>query len=160
YDPCCGVSTAGAAYCWGNDNNGGYTLSSTPVAVSGGLTFASISAGYEATCGVTTGGAAYCWGANNYGQLGNAGHNFWEATPVAVSGGLTFAAVSAGYDVTCGVTTGGAAYCWGDNYSGQLGNGTRTSSTTPVAVLGGLTFASVTTDPGHSCGVTTSNAAY
>ncbi len=164
YDHSCGVTTAGAAYCWGNDNNGSYTLSSTPVAVSGSLTFASISAGYEATCGVTTGGAAYCWGANNYGQLGNAGDNFWEATPVAVSGGLTFASVSAGFDHTCGVTTGGAAYCWGDNGYGELGNGTSTSSTTPVAVSGGLTFAMISAGNGSvigvTCGVTTSGAAY
>jgi len=164
YDHSCAVTTAGAAYCWGNDNNGGYTLSSTPVAVSGGLTFAAISAGYEATCGVTTGGAAYCWGANNSGQLGNAGDNFWEATPVAVSGGLTFASVSAGFDHTCGVTTGGAAYCWGYNGYGELGNGTSTSSTTPVAVSGGLTFAMISAGNGSvigvTCGVTTSGAAY
>jgi len=58
-----------------------------------------------------------------------------------VSGGLTFAAVSPGADHTCGVTPSGAAYCWGDNGSGELGNGTTMSSLTPVAVSGGLTFA-------------------
>src|SRR3989441_6972352 len=54
---------------------------------------------------------------------------------------LTFAAVSAGDYHTCGVTTAGTAYCWGDNTYGELGDGTRTDRTSPAAVEGGLTFA-------------------
>src|SRR5439155_7778918 len=93
------------------------------------------------TCGVTTSGAAYCWGLR--GQLGDGTSGTDRLTPVAVSGGLTFAAVSARGFHTCGVTTSGAAYCWGTNGSGELGNGTRTGSLIPVAVSGGLTFAAV-----------------
>lgn len=64
----CGVTSGGTGYCWGDNNSGelgdgsGSQGSTTPVAVSGGLTFRSISAGGNYTCGVTTLGAGYCWG--------------------------------------------------------------------------------------------------
>ncbi len=72
---------------------------------------------------------------------------------------LSFAAVSAGFDHSCGVTTAGVAYCWGDNVFGQLGDGTTTNRPMPVAVAGGLSFAAVSTK-GHTCGVTTAGDAY
>ncbi len=48
---------------------------------------------------------------------------------------LSFAAVSAGGNHSCGVTTVGDAYCWGNNFSGQLGDGTTNDSFVPVLVL-------------------------
>ena len=53
---------------------------------------------------------------------------------MAVSGGLSFVAVAAGGSQTCGLTSGGMAYCWGGSYFGQLGEGTIAYSTVPVAV--------------------------
>jgi len=161
----CGVTTSGAAYCWGDDSlgalgNGSTTNSAVPVAVSGGLSFATVSGGWQYTCGVTTGGAAYCWGEDSLGTLGNGSTTTYSSTPVAVSGGLSFASVSAGPEFACGVTTGGAAYCWGGNATGELGNGSTTNSRTPVAVAGGLSFATVSASYGHACGVTTAGAAY
>jgi hypothetical protein len=100
-----------------------------------------------------------CWGGNTVGQLGN-GSTTTSLTPVAVSGGLSFATVSVGYESTCGVTTFGAAYCWGDNSYGALGNGSTTNSLTPVAVSGGLSFATVSVGSFYSrCGETTGGAA-
>jgi len=143
----CGLTTGGAAYCWGD----GWTLgagtevlgmcfsqqrcSPTPVRVAGELTFAVLSAGGSHTCGLTTAAAGYCWGGGVHGELGD-GSQTGSAVPVAVTGGLTFATLSAGVDHSCGVTLAGVAYCWGDNRSGQLGDGTRTSSSVPVKVLG------------------------
>ena len=97
----------------------------SPVAVVGGLTFASLAAGDSHTCGLTTGGAAYCWGDNGPRPAGRRHHPRSLTSPVAVSGGLVFQAISAGCEHTCGLTTGGAAYCWGYNCYGQLGDGTR-----------------------------------
>jgi hypothetical protein len=103
-------------------------------------TFASVSAGGSHTCGVTTDAAAYCWGSNDHGQLGDGTMSDRQATAVPVTGGFSFASVSAGGDHTCGVTANGAGYCWGTNGHGQLGDGTTTERHSPVPVSGGLSF--------------------
>jgi alpha-tubulin suppressor-like RCC1 family protein len=144
----CGVTTTSAAYCWGANNvagvatgqlgNNSTTNSLVPVAVAGGLTFSSVSGGHDHSCGLTPAGAAYCWGSNNVeggaptGQLGN-NSTTNSLVPVAVVGGLTFSSVSSGGFHSCGLTTGGLAYCWGVNYRGELGNGS-TVGNSPVPV--------------------------
>jgi len=74
--------------------------------------------------------------------------------------GLTFSAVSAAVYHTCGLTVAGAAYCWGYNTYGQLGNGDTTTSWAPVPVSGGLVFSAVSTGGTHSCALTVSHAVY
>jgi alpha-tubulin suppressor-like RCC1 family protein len=137
----CGLTSTGGAYCWGYNGggqlgNGSTSPSSVPVAVSGGLTFTEVGTGAGHTCGRDATGAAYCWGGNDYGQLGSGSQNPNSLVPVAVNGGLVFSGVDVGDSHTCGVAAGGIAYCWGDNFAGQLGNGTTTQSNVPVKVLG------------------------
>jgi alpha-tubulin suppressor-like RCC1 family protein len=139
----CGITPAGAAYCWGQNDfsalgDGTTTQRTSPVPVAGGLSFAAATGGGFHTCGVTTGGAAYCWGSNRDGELGDGSAAFTQTTPVAVVGGLSFAVVSPGAFHTCGVTAGGSAYCWGSNLNLQLGNGTNIGSNTPIKVAGQL----------------------
>lgn len=170
----CALTPSGTAYCWGDDRSGELgdsttTSTSTPVPVHGGLTFTSISAGADQTCAVATDGTAYCWGVNSDGELGAMTANFCpgvvfrvycSTTPLAVSGGLTFISVSAGGSHTCGVATTHAAYCWGINGDGELGDGTTTPRTAPVPVAGGLSFISITAGLNHTCGMTTDGIAY
>jgi alpha-tubulin suppressor-like RCC1 family protein len=133
------------------------------VLIPGGLTFRSISAGYDQTCGVTTGNQAYCWGWNGSGQLGiddtDALHTHVDA-PFPVAGGHGFATVSAGDQATCGVTTTGQAFCWGDNGGGQLGTGGASLERVPAPVAGGLTFSAISAGSGYTCGLTTGRQAY
>ncbi len=162
----CAVTTTGDAYCWGPNDRGilgnGTTggSSAVPVKVSGGLTFAAVSGGVLHACGVTTSGAGYCWGADDNGRLGDGGANADTNAPSAVAGGLSLAAITAGSRHTCGLTTAGAAYCWGAASNGELGNGDAgTDRSSPVAVIGGLTFARIAAS-GHTCALTGAGAAY
>ncbi len=169
----CGVASGAVAYCWGDNSSGqlgtttsncaGSPCSFVPVAVQGGLSFASVSSGDYYTCGVTADGRAYCWGNNGAGQLGiGSASNLNYVSPVPVSGGLRFLMVGTSDRnyVTCGLTSSGAAFCWGDNGYGELGTGGTSSSTVPVAVAGNLAFVRITVGAVHACGLTASGAAY
>ena len=136
YDFTCGLTTRGAAYCWGLNDSGrlgdGTTIHSDangPQRVIGGHRFASLGTGIEHTCALTSRGAAYCWGYNQYGELGD-GTTLGSAEngPQPVIGGLRFASFDGGNEHTCALTTRGTAYCWGANWYGQLGDGTTTDS--------------------------------
>ena len=139
----CGVASDDSAHCWGRNNflqlglgPDGDPQVLAPRPVTGGHTFAQIDAGAVFTCGIEAGtGAAFCWGFNGSGQLGanvpgtctdESGFPF-QCTdePTAVSGGLSFASISAATQHVCGLTTGGIAYCWGLGSEGQLGDGSK-----------------------------------
>jgi alpha-tubulin suppressor-like RCC1 family protein len=98
-------------------------------------------------------------GGNGTTSVGNVTDVVVTCTTVS-SSGLVFATVSSDGSNSCGLTTTGAAYCWGDNRFGGLGDGTTTNSSIPVAVKGGLTFQMVSAGGYFACGVTTGGAAY
>ena len=162
-DHTCALTTAGGLKCWGGNfyghlGDGTATNRTTPVDVTD-LTsgVAAVSSGASRTCALTTAGGLKCMGSNNYGQLGDETVPWFRTTPMDVAG-LTsgVAAVSAGGDQTCAVTTAGGLKCWGYNFYGQLGDGTTTTRTTPVDVVG-LTsaVAGVSAGSEHTCAVTT-----
>ena len=57
-------------------------------------------------------------------------------TPWTVPSGLVFTTLSHGDGHSCAVTAQHLGYCWGNNFSGQLGNGSTTDSDVPVKVAG------------------------
>lgn len=166
----CARSVANVVYCWGaiwEYRQGGleYTRAQPlPQPVPAAPSLTGLSVGPLTTCGVS-GTTAYCWEANPFGEMGN-GTTDGATTPTAVAGGLQFTQLSAGIIQTCGVTTDGAAYCWGNDSFGQLGVssaalGARCGlqrlpcSLVPVRVPGWRPFKSISTGLGnHVCGVT------
>ncbi|MFM8279869.1 MAG: RCC1 domain-containing protein [Candidatus Limnocylindrus sp.] len=81
-------------------------------------------------------------------------------TPVSATAPTRFSAVDVGYNHTCALTTNGHAYCWGENSSGQLGNGDASSQTEPVAVVGGHRFRTIDAGWYATCAITTRGALY
>ncbi|HKG95476.1 MAG TPA: hypothetical protein VKA84_26390, partial [Gemmatimonadaceae bacterium] len=162
----CGLRKSGRAHCWG-DNRFGEAASGRTGGTLAGFVFTQITAGgsYGSlggfSCALDGAGQAWCWGKNNAGQLGNGATSSGStAVPQQVAGGFTFTAISAGGAHACGITTAGAAVCWGSNVMGQLGNGTGGTindfSAAPLAVsANGLTFTSISAGGDHSCGVVT-----
>lgn len=156
----CGVAEGGSAYCWGDNASGQLgdgnlgTSQPVPVSVAGGLTYNNVSAGDQHTCGVGTDDLAYCWGANDQGQLGAGTIGGGSDVPVLVTDSITFMAVFAGDNHTCGWAQDSAAYCWGDNADGQLGDGNLgVDSPSPVAVQGGTRFQWLDAGARHNCGI-------
>lgn len=176
----CAIATDGTAYCWGQDvfgelGDGRVENSTTPIPVivdqvaGTHVSFAVISADSTHSCGVATTGATYCWGLNSRGQLGSTAAtescagSVCSTAPVLVNApaGIQFASVSAGADHSCALATTGAAFCWGANDLGQLGNGTTgVGGPTPVPVAGGLTFSQITAGSRFTCAITQAGAAF
>ncbi len=174
----CIVTTNGGAKCWGSNGGGelgngttSFQNSLTPVDVTG-LTSGvkNISAGNSYTCALTVAGGVKCWGDNHNGQLGD-GTTTRRTTPVDVTG-LTSGVkdIFAGYYSTCALTTSGGVKCWGNNQSGQLGNGgvvdkslnslstlnTPYYKSTPSDVIGLTSGAiAVSVSLNHACALTT-----
>lgn len=178
----CALDSTGAAYCWGLNtsgqlgNNSSLTQSLVPVTVttSGvltGKTLTQLAAGNAHVCALDSTGTAYCWGSNGNGQLG-INSTTKSPVPVAVTtggvlSGVTLTQLAAGYGHTCAVSSTGAAYCWGANGNGQLGNSSTTPSLVPVAVttsgvLSGLSLTQVSADQGgqYTCALASTGAAY
>jgi alpha-tubulin suppressor-like RCC1 family protein len=140
----CALQSGGAVACWGDNSQGQLgdgttTFASTPVLVTGLSGVTGISANLATSCAVLANSTVKCWGRNDWGQLGDGslgGTGVHSASPVAVRGLTNVASIAVGGYHTCALLTDGTARCWGQGDSGQLGDGSMTTSSTPVTVSG------------------------
>ncbi|HXD75609.1 MAG TPA: Ig-like domain-containing protein [Vicinamibacterales bacterium] len=164
----CAVLRDGTVRCWGRNDegqlgDGSVTSSTTPVAVAGISTAIAVAAGYHHTCALLQDGRVKCWGDDSYGELGDGAlidQNFprggqsvlHSSVPVTVIGIDNAVSVTAsdGYH-SCAALQDGTVRCWGDNTSGQLGDGRHTRSSVPVGAVGIGTAVAVSSGDFHTC---------
>lgn len=161
----CAIAEGGSASCWGTNDHGQLGDGSTtsrglPAPVALGIPVSAIGPGNLHTCALTTSRRLFCFGYNQFGQLGD-GTLLDAPTPREVGAGQglvpgTVAAVDAGAAHTCALTAGGAAYCWGRNTTGQLGDGAVLDQPLPVQVQapltgGDFTANAISAGAGHTC---------
>ncbi len=136
----CALTQSGKIRCWGNNfysQLGKVTLtapyqSNVPVDLITPIdNVVQISSGVSHTCALQNTGSVLCWGGNYAGQLGIS-YNVSYPNSVEVPG-LKYNAIqiSSGAYHTCAVTRAHHVKCWGDNTSGQLGNGSQTNTSAP-----------------------------
>ena len=131
--PGCALISDGTVECWSG-------IDADPRRVPN-LFSATAIAGSTAThaCAVLEDETAACWGNNEFGQLGN-GTAVASSTPVPVFDGSGerlngISQIAVGARHSCAVLKDGRVACWGDNASGQLGNGDLSVAASGGALL-------------------------
>jgi alpha-tubulin suppressor-like RCC1 family protein len=148
----CAILDDGAVKCWGNNssaelgvgdaNNRGSARGEMgdalpPVDLGAGRTARAIAAGTHTTCAVLDNGAVKCWGTNFNGTLGIGGASdkrgddraeMGDALPVINLGkNRTAKAIASATTHRCALLDNNRVKCWGENSSGQLGQGDTTA---------------------------------
>lgn len=133
-----------------------------PVPGAAAVPFVSVALGLSHHCALSTQGRAYCWGSTAHGRLGEGAVDMYSnaASPRPVEQSVGFTDIATGQAHSCGLAADGAAFCWGRNDTGQLGDGTMISRANPTPVAGGLRFASLSAGALSTCALTMSGEAY
>ncbi len=169
--------TVGQAYCWGDNTVGTlgrnvFTTSNTTDAftilpVNTAHRYAAIAASGSFTCAARVGtGEVECWGSNWYGGVAPYALGNFDYSDTPVARGLSVdprqgALVGGGVNA-CGLKADGTAWCWGDNFYGQMGNGASSvygANYRAPSEVPGIKFKSIT--PGQTmCGIALDNSTY
>lgn len=146
----CALAADGTAHCWGGNDFGqlgdGTTAAhGAPTPVSGAHVFTALTAAGTHTCGIVSPSESYCWGDNSFGQLGAGSASGFSSAPLGIvleleGQDLVLASIDAGSGHTCALDNNGAPFCWGNNGTGQFGNGSTRSSDIPEPAFGGSVF--------------------
>ena len=149
YNHTVAIDEDGKVYAWGynyrgqlgdgtnNDSNIPICISDIPTNPLNKVKIKEISAGGSHTVAIDEEGKVYAWGVNYNGQLGN-GTNNNSNIPICISDISTnlvsIKEISAGGSHTVAIDEEGKVYAWGDNYFGQLGDGTNNDSNIPMCI--------------------------
>ena len=156
----CGINS-GELYCWGKDDygqvgNGGGSTVDVNVAekIGSSNTWSALSLSEFHTCGIDN-GELYCWGADFYGQVGNgSGSTSNIEAPQKIGSSNSWSDITVGEAFSCGIDA-GELYCWGSDSSGEVGNGSGSTSNieSPQKIGSSNTWSSVGAGNSHACGI-------
>lgn len=135
------VLADGSVKGWGQNahgqvGDGTTTARSTPVTVSGlaGVSVAEVVGGEHVTFARLSDGRMMTWGATDLTQNGSPAQSTLQTSAVVVANVQNVSAISAGFRTVWVLRSDGTVLTWGNNESGQLGDGTTTSRSQPGAV--------------------------
>jgi alpha-tubulin suppressor-like RCC1 family protein len=162
-----GISAANARMeCTSADGHPCQTIipcSLVPEPVNGLASVSALSSSDFFSCGVTTASEVLCWGDNTYGELGmsppsSCAGDCSQQNPVQVPGLIgSITELSAGASAcVLGAATPGGVWCWGPDFTGELGNGSYNSGPSPVMVTGltNTTTYGFSSGEGFACALT------
>jgi alpha-tubulin suppressor-like RCC1 family protein len=162
----CGLSDDRRIYCWGDNLHGqlgvpGLRESDTPTLIAVDGLFTDVAAGGEFTCAIRSDASIWCWGANDFGQLGLATIGFGSASPRPVATLARMARISAGERRTCGVSTSGTSYCWGQQWvtRDQFGHEVFRAQSRPQPVQETTSLQWISAGGTSTCGIESDNQA-
>lgn len=93
-----------------------------------------IAVGGATTLALKSDGTMWAWGENISGQLGDGTNVREQASPVRSVPGSDWKQVAAAGPHSAALKRDGTLWAWGNNWAGQLGNGTTNNSRVPVRV--------------------------
>lgn len=133
------LDDSGMVWAWGHNyygqlGDGTYINRDTPVKVPGLNNVISIDAGSNFSLALKNDGFVWAYGYGNNGQLGNGAQTYQQCNPVRVINLSGVTAIAAGGNHSLAVKSDGTVWAWGENGSGQLGDGTTSMRLSPVQV--------------------------
>jgi len=184
YEYSSGITSSGRIFTWGRNDNGqlgdsttinksipreiGYNIFNiirNPLPASENITQVFLGYGYSSA--ITSSGRIFTWGSNWYGQLGDGtSTDILIPTEITHQFGLllgeTITQVSLGYGHSAAITSSGRIFTWGNNWDGQLGDGTTDNQSVPTEIthqfslLSGETITQVSLGYTNSAAITSS----
>lgn len=134
--------------------------STTPVDVTGLSGAIDVQVGETHGCALLASGFVWCWGTGSAGQLGHGLRPLEQPTPVQVMGISDAVQIAVGALHSCAVRRTGEVMCWGDDSTGQLGDGTTTIRPIPVQTTALTTAVAIAAGYSHSCALLVSGEVY
>lgn len=163
------VGTDNEVYGWGSSSDGQVgnqrrtdaVLEPTPIERMGDLSknlkFTIVAAGGWHSLALDEEGQMWAWGRNQQAQLGNgdnSGTEQWHPVPISKGLGVRFKSISAGDYHSLALDTDGKVWSWGTNSSGQLGDGSPSSTNykvwKPARIATNVTAANISAGSGFS----------